>query len=163
MATTAWARKSPSAVAKMAVLLAGCAFWLSSPAANNSLIENDRLSQEPQSSHIASPDLSAPEADLFLVPPTDTANNTTDLANAGRRSFVPVRSLAPRVSSILDQVFALDATTNGEPDQTTSEPESSESASPVADYVDSRRNDEAGTEEDLKLPQVQQQMYRKDI
>jgi hypothetical protein len=163
MATTAWVRKFPSIIAKLAVLLVGCAFWLSSLAANNSLVESDELSQDPAGFHIASPTQSARKADLFLVPPTDTANNTTDLADVDLQSIAPVLSLAPRVSDILDQVFAIDATTDGEPDQTTSEPESSESALPVADYVNSRRNSETGKEEDLKLPQIQQQMYRQDI
>jgi hypothetical protein len=163
MVTTAWARKSPSVTAKMAVSLVGCAFWLSSLAANNSLVESDELSQDPPAFSIASPALSARKTDLFLVPPMDTANNTTDLADVDLQSIAPVLSLAPRVSSILDQVFAIDATTDGEPGQTTSEPESSESASPVADYVNSRRDSETGKEEDLKLPPIQQQMYRKDI
>jgi hypothetical protein len=163
MATTAWARNSPTVTAKLAVLLVGCAFWLSSLAANNSLVESDELSQDPPGFHIASPALSARKTDLFLVPPTDTADHTTDLADVDLYSIAPVLSLAPRVSSILDQVFAIDATTDREPDQTASEPENSESALPVADYVNSRRDSETGKEEDLKLPQIQQQMYRKDI
>jgi hypothetical protein len=160
MATTAWARKSPSVTAKLAVLLVGCAFWLSSLAANNSLVESKELSQDPAGPHFASPALSAREVDLFLVPPTDTADQKTDV---DLQSIAPVLSLGPRVSGILDQVFAIDATTGGDPEQTTSEAESSESALPVADYVNSRRDSETGKDEDLKLPQIQQQMYRKDI
>ena len=151
---------SPSLAVKTAVLLIGCGFCLSALAASNSLVECDEMSQGPQDLDIPTQPLTASKVDHFLVPPADAVDTSPDV---DPQAIAPILSLTPRVLSILDQVFDTDVTTDVQTDHLTSKPESSESASPVADRVYGQSDIDASTAEELKLPQIQQQMYRKDI
>ena len=154
MTATGRVSRSPSAAVKTAVLLIGCSICFSTLAANNSLVECDEMSQDPQNLDIPTQALTASKADHFLVPPADVVDP---------QAIAPILSLTPRVLSILDQVFDTDVSIDEQAEHLTSKPESSESASPVADHVYGQSDIEASTEEELKLPQMQQQMYRKDI
>lgn len=151
---------SPSPAVKTAVLLIGCGFCVSALAASNSLVECDEMSQGPQELDIPTQPLTASKADHFLVPPADAVYTSPDV---DPQAIVPILSLTPRVLSILDQVFDTDVSTDEQTDHLTSKPESSESASPVADRIYGQSDIDASTVEELKLPQIQQQMYRKDI
>lgn len=160
MTATGRVSRSPSPAVKTAVLLIGCGICSSTLAANNSLVECDEMSQGPQDLDIPSQALTASKADHFLVPPADAIDT---MPGVDPRAIAPILSLTPRVLSILDQVFDADVTTDEQLDYLTSKPESSESVSPVAEHVSGQSDIEASAEEELKLPQMQQQMYRKDI
>ena len=160
MTATGRVSRSPSPAVKTAVLLIGCGICFSTLAANNSLVECDEISQGPQVLNIPSQALTASEVDHFLVPPADAIDT---MPGVDPQAVVPILSLTPRVLSILDQVFDADVATDEQADHLTSKPESGESVSPVADHVYGQSGIEASAEEELKLPQMQQQMYRKDI
>ncbi len=150
---------NPSRTAKTAVLLLGCVFGLNTLAANNILSECDEMSQVPQNLVVPVRPLDIRMTDLILAPPADDAlESLSGLAAIDARAITPVLSLTPRVSDLLDQVFAVDADTS---DLTETEP--GESASPLADF-DAPQNDSVlSSDEELEPPQIQQRMYRKDI
>jgi len=158
MTATARARKTPSPAAKTVVLLIGCAFGLNALAANNVLNDCDELPQD--SRDLISPvqPLNANKTDHFLVPPADSLDSLTDLADIDPRTISPILSLTPRASILLDQVFETDSDASD-----LTKPKSNKSASPVADYVNKQNESEIGSDEELALPQIQQRMLRKDI
>lgn len=158
MTAGAWVRKFPSPAAKTAVLLVGCAFYGQSMAANNSLVECDELSQAAsQTLDMPTTALTAIMADHYLVPPVDAVVRNADEADADSQALTPLLSLTPRVSSILDQVFAVDSEAADKEAMKEALPKVL--VAPVADHKNLSDNEEV----DLVIPQNQQQMYRKDI
>ncbi len=139
----------------------GCLFGLNALAANNILPECDEMSQVPQNLVVPVRPLDVRMTDLILAPPADDAlESLSELAAIDARAIAiaPVLSLRPRVSDLLDQVFAVDADTSE-----TTKTEPGESASPLADF-DAPQNDSVlSSDEELEPPQIQQRMYRKDI
>ena len=156
MTADAKARRTPLPAAKTVVLLIGCAFCVNSLAASNSLVECDELSQDPQNLDLPTQKLIASKTDHFLVPPADALVESRALTDTDPKTIAPILSLTPRVSNILDRVFAIDAAASRLP-----EADKGESALSVADHVKSESD--AGELEDNELPKIQQQMYRKDI
>ena len=156
MTARAEAGKASSPAVKTAVLLIGCVFSVNSLAASNSLVECQEMSQDSKNLDVSTQTLSAKKIDHILVPAVDTANESPELAELDTQSIVPILSLTPRVMSILDQVFESEEAVAEE-----MEPESSESASPVADY--GIKPNDSNVKEELQLLQIEDQMFRKDM
>jgi hypothetical protein len=161
MRATGWTDKSPSYIAKSAVLLIGCAFCVNTLAANNMPAGCDEISLTPQELDIPVVPLIASKTDHVLVPAAITNDESADQAEVDPQSIAPMLLLTPRVLNILDQVFATDALT---PETSDTDTKTTEPASPVADSDDSHSDKKEGVEDNLLLrPQIQSQMYRKDI
>lgn len=159
MRATGWVRKSPSHIAKAAILLSGCAFSVNALAANNMPAGCNDISITPQDLDIPVTTLIANQTEHVLIPAADVEEELTDPSEVDPQSIAPILSLTPRVLNILDRVFATDALT-----PESSDTESTESASPVAGSKDSNSDKKESVEEDLLLrSQIQSQMYRKDI
>ncbi len=159
MRATGWVRKSPSHIAKAAILLSGCAFCVNALAANNMPAGCNDISITPQDLDIPVTTLIANQTEHVLVPAADVEEELADPSEVDPQSIAPILSLTPRVLNILDRVFATDALT-----PESSDTESTESASPVAGSEDSHSDKKESIDEDLLLrPQIQSQMYRKDI
>lgn len=159
MRATGWVRKSPSHIAKAAILLSGCAFGVNALAANNMPAGCNDISITPQDLDIPVTTLIANQTEHVLVPAADVEEELADPSEVDPQYIAPILSLTPRVLNILDRVFATDAVT-----PESSDTESTESASPVARSEDSNNDKKESVEEDLLLrPQIQSQMYRKDI
>lgn len=117
------------------------------------------ISITPQDLDIPVTTLIANQTEHVLVPAADVEEELADPSEVDPQSIAPILSLTPRVLNILDRVFATDALT-----PESSDTESTESASPVAGSEDSHSDKKESIDEDLLLrPQIQSQMYRKDI
>jgi len=162
MTARAWVRKSPSPAVRTAVLLIGCAFFGQSMAANNSLVECDDLSRAAsQTLNAPIPSLIAIMADHYLVPPVDEVVQTLDGADADSQALTPLLSLTPRVSNILEQVFAVDSEAADSGAKEDALPKVL--VAPVAGHNSLSDDEDGGPQMDMAIPQNQQQMYRKDI
>ena len=152
-------RPTPPHIAKTAMLLIGCAIGVNTFAANNMPVDCNDVSLEPQDMAIPATTLVADRTEHVLVPVVDAEETLAEKAEIDPQSIAPILSLTPRVLNILDQVFATDELT-----AETLDTESTESASPLADSDDSKIEKKESVEENSLLrPEIQSQMYRKDI
>jgi hypothetical protein len=159
MKAKGWVQISPAHIAKSAIVLLGCAFCVNSLAANNMPDGCNEISVEPQEFDIPVKTLIANKTEHVLVPASNVSDKAEDLSEIDPQSIAPIHSLTPRVLNILEQVFATDAATTESTDT-----ESTEPASTVAGSDDGQDDEEARTEAvPLLQPQIQSQMYRKDI
>lgn len=150
--------KYASAIAKSAILLIGGGFYVSALAANNLPAGDNKISLTPDDLGIPVKTL-ADRSDHVLVPVAGLADETTKQSEMDPQSIAPILSLTPRVLNILDQVFATDALSPA-----TSELNDAQPASPVADSDDSQSEKKESVQSiPLLRPQIQSQMYRKDI
>ncbi len=160
---TAKARRTRSSIAMTVALLTGCGLSLNALAASSTVIDCKNMAGNEQSFDVPVQQLSINVVDHFPASATDSVE-TVDLASADAQNLAPTLLLTPRVESMLDRVFETDNAQSSSSDR-------NEASTPLADRL-SRQEDidddlvlqqDTDADEDLKLPNVQQRMFRNDI
>jgi hypothetical protein len=154
---TTTVQRTRSSIAITVILLAGCGLSLNALAASDKVIDCKNIVKTAESFDVPVQQLSISVVDHFPDPTTDTTESL-DLASTDAQNLAPILRLTPRVASMLDRVFETDSTES-------SSSELSEATSPVADQLSERDEvaQKADADEELKLPNVQQRMFRNDI